>query len=430
MYMRWQKIIRGKKREIYAVFLGQGLTAVGAFFGIRLMTEYLSPQVFGQYKLLLSLISLLTGLLARPFLQYIMRAYHDSSVEEERLDFTNAARSILVKYLAVLGLVFSVVFTLWGSSGRITIIDVLLISILFVVQALLEFERSCAITRNEQIAAGIMGASRSWLVPVGIVISSFYMESITFLLVANTLVLTLLYGYTLFWLSKNQRQITGIEAPVERARLEISAAVKFGWPLVIVGLLGWIVHESDRFFLNYFLSDHAVGIYSAAYGLVASPFTIVVGMAAQLFYPIVFKAAGESDRVKEQFILRSMLALSSAFCAIGVVFIWIFGPQIAQLALGVEYREEALGLFVWLAAGYGLLGVAMSFDLAAFGENKTKRIMFSYLLSALINVSLNFYLIPLYGAKGAAVATMFALLSYLAAMAYFHGKPQFINSRP
>ncbi len=429
MYMRWQRIIRGKKREIYAVFLGQGLTAVGAFFGIRLMTEYLSPQVFGQYKLLLSLISLLTGLMARPFLQYVMRAYHDSSVEEGRLDFTNAARSIFVKYVAVLGLAFSVVLTLWESSDRITAIDVLLISILFVVQALLEFERSCAITRNEQIAAGIMGTSRSWLVPLGIVISSLYMESITFLLVANTLVLSVLYGYTLFWLSKKQSQLTYIGALVEKTRLEISPAFKFGWPLVIVGLLSWIVHESDRFFLNYFLSDHAVGIYSAAYGLVASPFTMCVGMAAQLLYPIVFKAAGEGDTVKEQFLLRAMLALSSAFCAIGVVFIWIFGPQIAQLALGVEYREEALDLFVWLAAGYGLLGVAMSFDLSAYGANKTKRIMFSYLLSALLNVSLNFHLIPLYGAKGAAVATMFALLFYLAAMAYFHWKPQFINSK-
>ena len=60
---------------------------------------------------------------------------------------------------------------------------------------------------------------------------------------------------------------------------------------------------------------------------------------------------------------------------------------------------------------------------------RQSELCFPSILSALLNVSLNFHLIPLYGAKGAAVATMFALLFYLAAMAYFHWKPQFINSK-
>ena len=35
--------------------------------------------------------------------------------------------------------------------------------------------------------------------------------------------------------------------------------------------------------------------------------------------------------------------------------------QIAQLALGVEYREEALDLFVWLAAGVWFAGSCNEF---------------------------------------------------------------------
>ena len=86
------------------------------------------------------------------------------------------------------------------------------------------------------------------------------------------------------------------------------------------------------------------------------------------------------------------------------------------------------GVFVWLAAGYGFLGVAMSFDLAAYGANKTKNIMVAYLVSAMVNFSLNLFLIPRLAAEGAAIATMIALLVYLLVMVSLYREPKY--SRP
>jgi O-antigen/teichoic acid export membrane protein len=118
-----------------------------------------------------------------------------------------------------------------------------------------------------------------------------------------------------------------------------------------------------------------------------------------------------------------MLIMSTTIAVIGVTCVWLFSAQIAYLALGGEFREGALPLFTWLSMAYGLQGIAMSFDMAAYGSNKTVNIMWAYLISALLNIGLNIWLIPIYATKGAAIATMFSMAAYLLVMAGLHAKP-------
>lgn len=405
--------------------LGQVLTAAGTFVGVRLMTEFLSTELFGQYKLALSVISLCTGLLIRPFLQYIMRAYHDSKSEGEQSRFLAILGALFYKYVSVLGLLIAVLIILLKRAIQWDFVDIALIAILFIVQALLAFERSCAVTRNEQVAAGFLSASPAWLVPLGVVALSVWSADLTMTLAANTLVALVIYGSTRVWLRKTLRGVVSMRPAASADAPRLLPAVQYGWPLLVVGLLSWIVNESDRFLLGYFHSDHDVGIYSAAYGLIASPFTLAAGMAAQFLYPIVFRAAGSGDGARQKSVLRTMLLLTTMVSLVGVGIVWLFRVQIAWLALGLEYRAEAVELFLWLAAGYGFLGVAMSFDLAAYGANKTRNMMVAYLASAAVNVGLNLYLIPVLAAEGAAIATMGALLVYLIVMAFMYREPRY-----
>ena len=61
--------------------------------------------------------------------------------------------------------------------------------------------------------------------------------------------------------------------------------------------------------------------------------------------------------------------------------------------------------------------MATSFDLAAYGEERTKDMLISYIVASAVNIWFNFSLIPEYAAKGAAVATMLSLISYFLCMA-------------
>lgn len=183
-------------------------------------------------------------------------------------------------------------------------------------------------------------------------------------------------------------------------------AFKYGLPLAAVGLLSWLVHESDRFFLAYYHSVEVVGIYSASYGLVAAPFILVISTMAQFLYPIIFKASASGDQKSRLNMLKASLITSSAICLVGVIFIKMFAEQIAWIALGEAYRQKAEELLVWVAAGYGFLAVSMSFDLAAYGEKRTPDIFVAYGFAAILNVVFNIMLIPEHEAMGAVIATL------------------------
>jgi len=160
-----------------------------------------------------------------------------------------------------------------------------------------------------------------------------------------------------------------------------------------------------------------VGIYSAAYGLVAAPFALVVGSMAQFLYPIMFRASAIGSQKSKMNAMKVMLITSTVICSLGVIIVALLNEQMAWIGLGEQYREDAQKLFVWIALGYGCLGVSMSFGLAAQAEKRTLDLLIAYGTSAVVNVSLNILLIPELGAFGAVIATVFALVVHLGAMA-------------
>jgi O-antigen/teichoic acid export membrane protein len=377
----------------------------------------LSPELFGQYKLLLAVLSLTTGIFVRPILQYCMRAFHDTREAADGASFETSTRAFFLRYVLTVSACLLLLHVLpleYRLTGKFALL--LLIGI-FLFQSILEYEKSIAITRNAQLLAGLIGAACSWLVPIGIVALVLAFGGITILLLAHVLVLLFIYFVIRLYLLRPTHS-PGREIPARSAPAQhLSPAISFGWPMAFVGLLGWVVHESDRFFLNFYHHDGVVGIYAAAYGLMASPFMLLVGMSAQYLYPIVFRNWANGSLKDQQRLLTAMLISSTSAAIIGVAAVWLFSSQIAHLALGSNFREEASPLFIWLAVAYGLQGIAMSFDMVAYGSKRTSNIMQSYLIAALLNIAFNIWLIPLYAAKGAAIATMLSMFAYLLVMA-------------
>ena len=58
------------------------------------------------------------------------------------------------------------------------------------------------------------------------------------------------------------------------------------------------------------------------------------------------------------------------------------------------YRDQAVDLFIWIVIGYGFFAMATSFDLAAYGEKRTKDMLISYIIASAFNIFFNISLIP------------------------------------
>jgi O-antigen/teichoic acid export membrane protein len=410
------KILRHKK-NLLAVSLGQVIAAFGTLIGVRLLTEFISPGVFGEYKLLLAAISLMTGIFIRPFTQFIMREYHDAENVGLVAQFLRYTKALFRNYIFWVAILFAIIIK-FSAAELVTVSNslLLLLPLTLMLQTSVELERALMVTQNRQVQASLVSIGCNWLIPLVIVfITALFSQSVDMMIVSTIIVLVCIY------LIQKQATLANVFRESTKSVNDYTGgirheAVKYGLPLAAVGLLSWLVHESDRFFLAYYQSQEVVGIYSAAYGLVSAPFTLVVGSMAQFLYPIMFRVSASGNKKGRMKVLKAMLITSSAICTIGVLIVGLFDDQIAWLALGENYREGATRLLVWIATGYGFMAIAMSFDLAAYGRKRTSDMLIAYGVSALTNVSLNLLLIPEHGAMGAVIATLVSLVLYLVSM--------------
>jgi O-antigen/teichoic acid export membrane protein len=154
------------------------------------------------------------------------------------------------------------------------------------------------------------------------------------------------------------------------------------------------------------MSEEALGYYSVAVRLCEAWYFIPVTLCNSIFPAIV-----NAKNVSEEFYSNRMQKLYDilTWLAIGIaVPVTIFSAQIIQLLFGSEYSSAApvLTIYIWASVAV-FLGVASSQYL--INENLTKLSFNRNLIGMILNIILNFILIPKYGIIGSAVAT---LISY------------------
>ena len=393
-------------RNAIAVAAGRVLVVLGAMVGVRLLTEYLSPDTFGRYKLALAGISLVTGILVRPFSQYAMCAWHDAATSRSQLRFVEHYGRSFRYFVCTVGLVVATGALVGTDGGWFAPVDLVAAAAVLIVRALVDYERSILVTRARMRDVAVIDTATRWLVPITIALSVTMGESLSLILAVHACTLAGL----LLTLRLGRRASAGRHDLGGSGTIGVSAALKFAYPLMVSGCLNWLLHECDRFIVGFFHDSHAVALYAAAYGLASAPFLVVGGAVTQFITPLVF---GASARGGKAIVSRSALSAMTLICASGVVVFWLVGDQVARVVLAEGYREAASELLIWIALGYACLSVATCFDLAAYGTRRTHYLALATGAAAVTNVGLDLLLVPERGALGAAWATSASLAAYL-----------------
>ena len=421
--------------DLGTVAVGRGLTALGGVVGVRILTEAIPPAAFGRYKLALAALSLVAAVLVRPFVQYAMRAYHAADAAGAAAAFLRNSRRWLRRYVGLLSVAAAAGGYLLAAGGqpRLSLAELAGVVAILALQALVDFDRSLAVTRGRQRGAEVIGVAVQWSVPFAVAAAARFDRSLWTILHAHAVALALIVAVRRLRRPRSGSSAgsgapadshagvlataRGSAAPADAHAgvLTTARAWPFAWPLMVAGCLGWLLHESDRFILSHYHGDLQVGLYAAAYALVSAPFTIVAGIAAQVMYPSVMAAGVRRGAASA--LPAPMLAATLLVGVGGVSVVWWWGDHLAALLLAESYRAGVSDLLVWIALGYACLGVSYSFDLAAHGAAKTRYMMISSAVSAAANVGLNLLLVPAGGAEAAAIATAAALVLYMVCMA-------------
>jgi O-antigen/teichoic acid export membrane protein len=151
------------------------------------------------------------------------------------------------------------------------------------------------------------------------------------------------------------------------------------------------------------LDAEAVGQYAAAARLSEAWYFIPSVIAASLF-PAIINAKKQSkelylSRLQKLYDLMVWMAIA---IALPMTFL---SNWIVNLLYGVQYSQAGSVLIIHIWAGvFVFLGIAFGQYLIA--ENFTKKSLYRTLLGAISNIILNYFLLPIYGINGAAVATL------------------------
>ena len=189
----------------------------------------------------------------------------------------------------------------------------------------------------------------------------------------------------------------------------ITASLAFSIPMFGNEIAHMLHAFIDRYFIEYFISREALGIYSASYNMANIISSTLVGGLSIALVPIylsTWKEQGlEATRKLLSDVNRIYLLLSPGIIA-GLYL--VSEPLLIILATS-EYAEFSYLLPV-ISSGIFLFSTNVIYAAGLQIEKKPKKLFQFVLESAGINILFNYIFIPIYGIKAAAFITV---ISYL-----------------
>lgn len=179
--------------------------------------------------------------------------------------------------------------------------------------------------------------------------------------------------------------------------------LKHAFPLLLSGMVLMIYLRIDQVMLGLLSDKTELGLYAAAVRIAEVWYFVPTVIVSSVFPRLVELQGSDPSRFQENIQkLYNAMAFIGYVVAVPVTFI---APLVVEVLFGVTYQAAATQLSVLIWAGlFANISVARNAYLVA---NSMGQAMFWTTLSgAIINVVLNFVLIPTWGGLGAALATV------------------------
>lgn len=189
-----------------------------------------------------------------------------------------------------------------------------------------------------------------------------------------------------------------------------TALLKFGLPYIPAGLAAMMVQVIDRPILLALTNESTVGIYQANYRL-GIFMMLVVSMYDYAWRPFFLTHASDHDAKR---LFSRILTYFALFSSIIVLLVSLYINDLVKFHIyhGHSIINPAywsgLGIVPIILLGYLFNGIYVNLMVGIYIEKKTSHLPYITGIGAVINVVVNFLMIPKFGMFGAAWATFFA----------------------
>lgn len=188
---------------------------------------------------------------------------------------------------------------------------------------------------------------------------------------------------------------------------KIKGIIKNSLILILSSLLIYLYSRIDVFFIKYYLSDHDLGIYTAA--VTISSF---IPIGALIAYNILIPVVSNKKKINDVIYLDYLQNLFKYFFVAGVILsllVYIFSNFIISTIFGEMYLESILILKIHVFTNvFIFLGIVQNIWLSI--ENKGNLILIRSIVGLCISITLNYYFLDMYGIISCAVISLFVQL--------------------
>ncbi len=398
----------GKQSAIYG--LGGLVSRILAVLLLPLYTHYLSRSDYGQIETLVALITVLTIVLRFGISSAFFRFYFDADDDAGRrlvlrTSFWFTMAMATLGLVAVVALATPISQALFGEADAANLVRASAVAL----WAQMNYEQLTSLFRVEERSVAFVIASLTNVVltvvatvllvvvfdrgPLGVIVGNF---------TGTLFVYLALLGY--------RREQLGLQ--LDRGLLR--RMNHFGMPLVPSALLLWVTNFSDRLFLVKLTDTAEVGLYSVGVRIASA--MVLLLTAFRTAWPAFAYSIKSDEEAKRTYAwVLTYLVVLSTWIATALTLLspwlvaWLTAPEFAS-------ASRVVGPLAFAAVSFG------GFIVLSIGIGRARRTQFNWVITgvaAVVNVTLNLSLIPVYGMMGAAIATVAAYTVMFAGMAWW-----------
>lgn len=368
---------------------------VAPFILLPIIIRQVSVEGYGNYSFYLTLESVMIPLLTLNLSNCIYREYYKRSAELPKFisnlfyGYFLLALVLFIPYAILvllfhqgLGLTYQICLCLFLTSLLSAFAEIL--AMLFRLQQKVKYYGIWQIFRSVFMLT---------LLLVSVYIDGTYESLVFFRLVALIVIFLIVF----FVLKRKQLLVAKFDKEL------MSYMLKFSLPTVVYSLAGFAFSFSDRFFVKSMMGAEALGIYSGIYQLSAA-IAILVTAINSAWMPWMFdKLSGDTWKGKVEVVKVSYFMIIG-LVIIGVVWGLLF-PFLSKYMLTEEYNDylHIAWLFIMAFVFHGIYAVVSPYTYYVGKTGANAKIGF---ISAVVNIALNFILVPTLGLAGPALSLL------------------------
>ena len=387
-------IFKGKVfRNASWIIASKLMQAIFAFFIGILTARYLGPANYGIINYAASIATFAFPIAQLGFSNTLVQELTRNPQAEGKILGTSIFLSFFSALFCMGGVVSFSAVANWGDTETIAIVAIYSITLLFQVLDLVQYWFQAKLLSKYSsvamlVAYAIVSGYKLYLLVTQKSIYWFAAsQAIDYFLIA--LFLFLLY-----------RKLGG-------------QPFSFDWSLakrlfgtskyyIVTGLMTAIFSQTDKIMLKSMAGETATGYYSAAVAIASIP-TFVYAAIIDSYRPVVF--AAQNDEKRFELNLRRLYSIVIWLSLLQSVFMTIFSDLFVGILYGEAYAPTStiLRIVVWFVT-FSYLGSIRNIWVLA--KNKQKYLWIINASGALLNVALNWAMIPFLGAVGASIASV------------------------